>query len=756
MGEWLAALAWLIAWWCCAGLVFPLLRWAVPEDDFLSLAIAFAAGPALVVLPFWWFALLLGLPFTKQTLVGYLVSFLLANAALLLANRSLQSAWRASVLRLVGTGFVFALAYALYLLFRSYGSAIRYTEKPMELAFLSSVVYGSQIPPADPWFAGEPINYYYFGYLVMGGLAKLLGLPPEIAFNLALASLFSASVVSIGITAGRMARSSSQRLLHPGAALLAPLLLVGIGNWETAWLFLQDPKTTLESSWWTGPGWKASRVIVDGGFSWGGEPRPTINEFPAFSFILGDLHPHVLALPLVLAFVAGVAALQLAGSLRAALLAGAILGILWLTNTWSVPLAALLAVAGLVLTKAQALRRRVLLGALVLVTAVASALPFQLTYVPSYGLPASELPPILAELPLLSWLLRTVGVVAWERSSCGELLRAHGPLLALGTLGTFNAFFNLPSSQRPRLGILAAGASLCALLSFVSQTPALFLFGLPLAVLLVLARNSNSRNSLPYALLAVAWFAIIMVEFLFVRDVFGDRMNTVFKVYFDSWAFQALAISVLLARFPTSRVNRMVIGSVMVSALVLAGLYPPLSVWKWTEGFAFRQGLDGLTFLKNEARAEYQAIRWIRDYVPPNATVLEMPGCSYVTIGPLPLNRVSMATGRPTILGWEGHEYQWRRGSRAYLADLAQRRERLRSFFQQPTTELVRAVVQQYNVQYIYLGEIEREGTGPTCPLVSTPQIEPLVNQLVQLGWREVYANETVVILASPSAEVLR
>ncbi|MCL4822900.1 MAG: hypothetical protein KJZ57_01660, partial [Anaerolineales bacterium] len=43
--------------------------------------------------------------------------------------------------------------------------------------------------------------------------------------------------------------------------------------------------------WW----WRASRVVSD--FTLTGEFKEVIDEFPAFSFVLGDLHPHILALP---------------------------------------------------------------------------------------------------------------------------------------------------------------------------------------------------------------------------------------------------------------------------------------------------------------------------------------------------------------------------------------------------------------------------------------------------------------------------
>ena len=56
------------------------------------------------------------------------------------------------------------------------------------------------------------------------------------------------------------------------------------------------PRTFGTGNWWW---WRASRVIMDYDFAnrWRGD---VINEFPAFSFLLADLHPHVLAMPFFL------------------------------------------------------------------------------------------------------------------------------------------------------------------------------------------------------------------------------------------------------------------------------------------------------------------------------------------------------------------------------------------------------------------------------------------------------------------------
>ena len=70
-------------------------------------------------------------------------------------------------------------------------------------------------------------------------------------------------------------------------------------------------------------------------------PRETINESPAFSFVLGDLHPHVLTYPLLAAVVALAVGVLLSDARldypRLAAI-GALIGLLYASNSWDAPL----------------------------------------------------------------------------------------------------------------------------------------------------------------------------------------------------------------------------------------------------------------------------------------------------------------------------------------------------------------------------------------------------------------------------------
>lgn len=754
MHDVLAAVAWEAAWFVCAASLLPLLRVAT-ADDRLASAVALTLGAALVALPVWWFGTLFPLRFTVETLVASFGLWTAISWGLVPFQRSRRQLLLGTTRTFGALSLFHVAAFAGYAFFRSFTPDIRYTEKPMELAFLSASIVTDRLPPPDPWFAGAPINYYVYGYVEMASLAKVLGVRPEIAFNLALSSLFASTVMGVfAVTWTLAAATGASPRRQAVAGTLALLFLVGAGNWETAWRLLRDPAASLSASWWAGPGWNASRVIVDSGFPWGGQPRPTINEFPAFSFILADLHPHLLALPILVGYLAGLAATVLSPRpVRAGVLTGVALGCLWITNTWSVPLALLAGAVVLLVGKRWSGRQRVQAVAAVLVPAVVVALPFQMTYVQSYGLVAEELPPVVARLPVVSWIVRTVGLVVWERSSFGELLRAYGTFLLPALLVVGQAVRSLPGAVRPRTGLVVGFAGFVLVLALASRTPALFLFGLLLgAVGLVLHsdRCLQPGMRLAFGLLGAAWLALLGIEFFFLRDVFGDRMNTVFKVSFDAWCYQALALPVAFVGVPTGgRPPRVLITGTLV-ALALGMLYVPLSAWKWTDGFTHRKGLDGLSYLAASHPDEYAAIEWLRARTPSDTVILEAPGCSYGSVDDLPHDRVSMATGRPTVIGWDGHEFQWRRGDTRALQELEQRQRVVRAVFENPTPATVTEVLTQYRVGYVYIGLLERNGLGPACRLLENTAPERLAAVLEQFGWAPVFQRGVVTVYAAP------
>jgi YYY domain-containing protein len=254
---------------------------------------------------------------------------------------------------------LFLTAFAAWALVRAYNPDIVATEKPMELAFLNAILRSPSFPPHDPWLSGYAISYYYFGYVLVAMLAQLTYTHAGIAFNLGISLVFALSVLGAyglvyNLLAARVGRIKklfqpndspelrdqetelNSRLRENGAvskqlwglAFLGPIFVLIISNLEGlleilharglfwrltesgiwtsrfwAWLDMKElsqppvePFTWMPTRylWW----WRASRVISD--YDVVGTFKEVIDEFPFFSYLLADLHPHVLAMPFVL------------------------------------------------------------------------------------------------------------------------------------------------------------------------------------------------------------------------------------------------------------------------------------------------------------------------------------------------------------------------------------------------------------------------------------------------------------------------
>jgi YYY domain-containing protein len=249
-------------------------------------------------------------------------------------------AWlRANVRLVLVVELLFAGTLILWSVLRAYSPDLTTAggEKFMEIMYLNSIGRSEYFPPNDAWLSGYAISYYYFGYVMTALLTMLSGLPAHLTFNVGLANLFALTCTgAFGLVyalvaaaelavAGRARGQGTNGSLHPslwgllGAVLVAvlgnlegllevlySLRLLPLGFWQ--WLDIKDINQPFDltqqaslmptrSGWWW---WRASRVIHDldpNGVSMGLQP---IDEFPGFSFLLGDMHPHVLALPFVL------------------------------------------------------------------------------------------------------------------------------------------------------------------------------------------------------------------------------------------------------------------------------------------------------------------------------------------------------------------------------------------------------------------------------------------------------------------------
>ena len=211
-------------------------------------------------------------------------------------------------------------------------------------------------------------------------------------------------------------------------------------------------------------------------------------------------------------------------------------------------------------------------------------------------------------------------------------------------------------------------------------------------------------------MIGLALLLTLAVEFVYLRDLFGTRMNTVFKLYYQAWVMLALAAAYGLSRL-AERATPLALklpALALTGLLVLGGLYYPLvAIPSKADSFRGQPTLDGLAFLRRYNPADMAAIDWIRAHIAPDAVVVEATGGSYSPEG---AGRVSMSTGNPTLLGWDFHEMQWR--GKAYGELTAGRPEALDQLYRTARPDELPGLLAKWEIDYVYVGGLERQKYG--------------------------------------------
>jgi YYY domain-containing protein len=588
-----------------------------------------------------------------------------------------------------GAEAVFAVAFAGMALLVAFSPDVWNTEKPMDMAFMTAANRSESFPPGDPWLAGADLNYYYLGQLAMAIVVKLTAVAPDEGYNVAVAALFgltAAAVFTIGATLWGAARGSRGAI---GAGLAAVGLVLVAGNLEGARLLVADGGPLRDYDWFA-----ASRVIDD-----------TITEFPWFSFLLADLHAHVLALPFTLLALAFALQVVLAGPrvaprFRAMLEGGAAalaLGFLYAVNAWSFPVMAgllVLAVAAWVsdprsVPSGPAAVRWLLA---VLAASVILMLPFHLSFDPAAD---------------------GIGLVREGRGFAGWL---RDELLVFGTLAVFAALAYVGRVRATRhplrnfawiaVAALFAGSLLAAV---EGAHIALLAVALLVALQMLVAPSTPAPLRALWLLVAGGVACLLVPEVLYVRDEFDGgplyRMNTVFKLDYQAWLLLGLAATGALAwwrEWLPRRLARWACGVLAAGVLVAAAVYPIAGTYARKDAFARSPTLDGLGWLRDGAPGDPGAIEWLDENAPAGAVVLESVGEDYSPFGH---GRISTFTGLPTVLGWAGHERQWAHDPGTRARDVEQ-------LYEASSAAAASPLLARYDIRYVVVGPLERIDHG--------------------------------------------
>ena len=175
---------------------------------------------------------------------------------------------------------IFLLAFLIFALIRAFSPDIYWTGgKFMDMTFINSLLRTTGFPPLDPWMSGTVTYYYYFGYLIVSNLIYITGIFPSMDFNLATASFFALSFTTAFGIGFNITEKIKYGIFTGFFVTIAGNL---VGFIQVMYIFRKE---NLMNNIFSFNYWASSRVIPE-----------TINEFPFFSFLQGDLHPHMISI----------------------------------------------------------------------------------------------------------------------------------------------------------------------------------------------------------------------------------------------------------------------------------------------------------------------------------------------------------------------------------------------------------------------------------------------------------------------------
>lgn len=663
-------------------------------NKFWDKGYTFSKTIAIIVLSF--LAFILGrthlLPFTRGVLVLLVLGAIIINWQWRKNNQGdfdkfWQSNWKNFLLQ--ETAFLLLLTFWSFV--RGFQPDIEGLEKFMDLGFVNSILRSKWFPPADMWFAGETINYYYFGHLQTAVLTKLSGLSSAITYNLQMATLFALSFMSgfslvsnLIFKAIRRKSNNAKRQIKKNiiiGGIIAGLLLTLGGNLHTAVYVIKEGA---KNYWYP----DATRFI---GYRPDNPNDATIHEFPAYSFVVADLHGHLNNLPTVLLFMAVLLVwgtslkennkdLKIKNWKLEITIIAWLLSVMYMTNSWDLPIYGILFALFMLLIVLSPLKKisfqkfweglkaSFIYGSIVLLLAIVFALPFALSFQPmTEGIR-------FVNAHSLWWQLLILWGFFWFIS------------------GTFWIFLIL--SSRPQWRDLFLKNKKRD--SSTSNKSNLSSLGMTTTDFFVLAMT------------IWATILIIIPEIVYVKDIYiaeYHRANTMFKLVYQAFVMYSLSIGYVVIRIKNYLKKRNLLFTILYLVPFVIGfsahmIYPYFAVKSYYNGLKEYQGIWGLNFLKEKYPGDYHVVRWLDEKVENQPVILEAVGDSYTLY-----NHTSALTGLPTIQGWLVHEWLWRGG----YDQPGARAEEVKQIYQGDSDQQARDLLRNYQVEYVLVGPLERE-----------------------------------------------
>ena len=697
-----------------------------------------ALGIAVVTWLVYAFGTLYIAPFTVLTImislgllfvIGVFVQFFVRNTEDAPPSFTFRSLLSFSLFRQVMVFVLEELVFLALLLcwswVKGHEPSIRGLEKFMDFGFTQTILNAMYFPTPDMWFAGGTINYYYFGHIAMAVLTKLSGIDLSITFNLMLATIFAFTATmsfSIGYQLTQMnwipglARNDSgkAKLKSFFSGLLTAFLVTMAGNMQTIYAFTKGYTGDDVQPFWTllWP-WTTFFASLDQGMTryWYANATRfipfSIHEFPSYSFVVSDLHGHVLSIPFVLLTIGVLIMMfmqksedgsislkqgsQSVSSMFHLVFYGFMVGVLLMTNALDGPIYGLLFVA------------------FILVSNVVSHLSNNGSHLKNFEIFSNQ-----NLRRIIFPILFVVGMVAitalpflmhFSSFASGIGVNCPPQFLANLKIGPF-LFEGIEKCQKSPLWMM------WLLWGFFWFTGA-FLFVKTLW-------HTEFVRSKPFMILSVFFFfsivLIIFPEFLYVKDIYPAhfRSNTMFKLGYQAFILWSIVSGFVISQIISNvknqnsklsycaRIVRFIFIVLLLPQLFLVCIYPIFSVRSYFNELRTYQGLYGLGWMEREYPEYWNVVEYIksvtlRGNIP---VIVEADGESYTDY-----NQISAFAGVPTIIGWGVHEWLWR----GTYDNVAPRRDEVKQVYESADPVVIQSILQKYGVRYIIIGVNERK-----------------------------------------------
>ncbi len=670
-------------------------------------------------------------PFTQEAFFFLLVLFILLFYYIRKDHVVFKELTHRRLLLIAFEELLFFISFISHVVIRGHEPSIRGLEKFMDFGFMQSIARSRYFPPLDMWLSADPqnpngyfINYYYFGHLTGAFLIKLTGISAFMGYNLILATIFAQGItLAFSLSANIVYVFQTyffKRIIHPLYILFIGIIgsfLVNLaGNLHTIYIFTKgypneepvpfwgifqsigDVQTTMRNA-----DVGLFQALVQNSHYW--YPNATrfipytIHEFPAYSYVVADLHGHVFDIPFVLVTLAllftffihkSTPSLNTFKSVKPQLkkralwlynifsrfnitislfelffsiLIGFFIAVHYMTNAFDGPIYFLL--AALIFFYIYRLSSNFFVLVFIIgISFVGFSYPFSAFFSPFVsGIGVNCSPDFLVEI-------KKLGPFMFEQGNC--------QISAWWMLFTLWGFFWI-SALLYEIGLF-----------FIRKE-----------------QKKNFLTPLDWWLIisfGFGTFLIIIPEFFYIKDIYPQhfRANTMFKMGYQAFMIMGISSALVLYRFHLWKSKKKyILKALYAPFLFLVFLYPLLAFPSYYPVNDNRSPeLDGSTWMNTEFTQDKEIITYIQNNISGQPVIAEAQGDSYTDY-----NVISAYTGVPTVAGWWVHEWLWRGSSDV----VGNRIPDIVTLYESDDLLASKNIINKYNIEYVVISKAERE-----------------------------------------------